>query len=287
MKKTILYYLAAITLTVVSCKKDDPTTQADDGEALIMQDQRYGSDPQQKFDIFLPANRATGSTHVIFLIHGGGWRSGDKTDLSYVIDKYQELFPDYAMVTINYRLYAAGNNKFPVQEQDVKACIEYVMIHRADYDVSSKFAIIGFNEGAQLGLLYAYKYGSSSYMPKVVADWNGQTDLVQLYNQSSSQVVKGWISDVAGNVATADSLTYISSSPLNYVSTASPPTLIIQGLTDTVTYFSQAQLLNNKLQQTGIAHTYKDYTGEGHTFSPVAADDARAQIKTFINTHLQ
>jgi acetyl esterase/lipase len=287
MKKTILYYLAAITLVFVSCKKDDPTTQADDGEALILQDQRYGSDPQQKFDIFLPANRATGSTHVIFLIHGGGWRSGDKTDLSYIIDKYQELFPGYAMVTINYRLYAAGNNKFPVQELDVKACIEYVMIHRADYDVSSKFAIIGFNEGAQLGLLYAYKYGSSSYMPKVVADWNGQTDLVSLYNQSSSQVVKGWISDVAGNVTTADSLTYISSSPLNYVSTASPPTLILQGLTDTVTYFSQGQMLGNKLQQTGIAYTYKDYTGEGHTFSPVAADDARLQIKTFINTHLQ
>jgi acetyl esterase/lipase len=287
MKKTILYYLAAIAIVLVSCKKDDPTTQADDGEALIMQDQKYGSDPQQKFDIFLPANRATGSTHVIFLIHGGGWRSGDKTDLSYIIDKYQELFPDYAMVTINYRLYAAGNNKFPVQEQDVKACIEYVMIHRADYDVSTKFAIIGFNEGAQLGLLYAYKYGSSSYMPKVVADWNGQTDLISLYNQSSSQVVKGWISDVAGNVATADSLTYISSSPLHYVSSASPPTLIIQGLTDTVTYFSQAQMLSTRLQQTGIAYTYKDYTGEGHTFSPVAADDARAQIKTFINTHLQ
>ncbi len=287
MRKTILYYLAALAVVLTSCKKDDPTTQSDDGEALILTDQRYGSDPQQKFDIFLPANRATGSTHLIFLIHGGGWRSGDKQDINTIVYKYQEMFPEYAFVTVNYRLYAAGNNKFPVQEQDVKACIEYVMIHRADYDVSSKFAIIGFNEGGQLGLLYAYKYGGSSYMPKVVAGWNAQTDLMKLYNQSSSQVVKGWISDVAGNITTADSLTYISSSPINYVSSASPPTLILQGLTDTVTVFYQGQFLSTKLQQTGVAYTYKDYTGQGHTFSPLADDDARAQIKTFINTHLQ
>lgn len=287
MKKPILYYLAALAIVFASCKKDDPTTQADDGENLVLTNQSYGTDPQQKFDIFLPANRASGSTHVIFLIHGGGWRSGDKSDLSSIIDRYQALFPTHALVTVNYRLYNAGTNKFPVQEQDVKACIEYVMIHRADYDVSSKFGIIGFNEGGHLGLLYAYKYGGSSYMPMAVAGWNGQTELIKAYNQNSSQVVKGWIADVAGNVTTADSLTYISSSPLRYVSANSPPTIIIQGLSDTVTVFSQSQMLVTKLQQTGITHTYKDYTGEGHHFSTLATDDANAHIKTFINTHLQ
>lgn len=287
MKKYSLYFLALLTVALVSCKKDDDTAPVDDDIAVILNNQSYGTDPQQKFDIFLPANRATESTRVIFLIHGGGWRSGDKSEFSSVINTYQELFPDYALVTVNYRLYASGLNKFPTQEQDVKTCIEHVLIHRADYGISQNFGIIGFNEGGQLGLLYAYKYGSSSYMPKVVADWNGQTDLVKLYNQSSSQVVKGWIEDVAGNISTTDSLTYISSSPLRYVSANSPPTIIVQGLTDTVTYFSQAQLLGNKLQQTGIAYTYKDYTGEGHYFSSTASADARAQIKTFINSHIQ
>src|SRR6478609_11178513 len=117
MRHCILYFLLLLTAGLASCKKDDDAETTD--SVSIWMDQRYGTHPQQKFDIFIPTAHSE-NTPVLFLIHGGGWRSGDKSELSSTIETYQNLFPNHALVTMNYRLYAAGANQFPVQEQDVK-----------------------------------------------------------------------------------------------------------------------------------------------------------------------
>src|SRR6185312_13737462 len=50
-----------------------------------LRDIAYGSDPKQRFDVYLPqqANHAP----VIFMVHGGGWRRGDKTMKTSVENK--------------------------------------------------------------------------------------------------------------------------------------------------------------------------------------------------------
>lgn len=69
----VFYYLLLILFTglvmISSCKKDH------------VQDQRevfYGNDPQQKMDVYLPADRNENSTKVLILIHGGAWVEGDR-----------------------------------------------------------------------------------------------------------------------------------------------------------------------------------------------------------------
>ncbi|MBK7289651.1 MAG: hypothetical protein IPI78_05040 [Chitinophagaceae bacterium] len=61
----------------------------------------YGTDAQQKMDIYLPANRTATNTKVLILIHGGGWTSGDKTDFSSaLIDTLNKRFPNYAILIL-------------------------------------------------------------------------------------------------------------------------------------------------------------------------------------------
>jgi len=126
----------------------------------------YGSDAKQKFDIYLPANRNAHylpanrnaqTTRVLFLIHGGGWSSGSKNDLDGSIPGLRNAFPDYAFVTVGYRLCANGVNRFPTQEMDVKSCIEFVLNNGGSYHISNKFALWGGSAGAHLALLYGYK----------------------------------------------------------------------------------------------------------------------------------
>ena len=41
----------------------------------IVRDVAYGSDPAQRFDVYLPPNPR--NAPVIFMVHGGAWKAGD------------------------------------------------------------------------------------------------------------------------------------------------------------------------------------------------------------------
>lgn len=287
MKKIAFYFIIICSFAMYSCK---PKTNSPSTEPLTASDllnQSYGNDGKQKFNIYLPKNRTAASTPVIFLIHGGAWMSGDRSDFNSSIATYQSMLPDYAIVTLSYRLNAGSVNKFPTQEQDVKSCIEYVLTRNQDYAISQKFALMGISAGAHLATLYAYKYGATSFQPKAVVDVVGPVELIQAYNQVSSPVVKGWITSVAGNPATIDSLLYISSSPLRFVTASSAPTLILHGTADSIVPPQQALLLKNKLQSLGVVTTYKLYPGEGHGFSPLVTLDALNLMKTFLTNNVK
>lgn len=291
MKTYFTICTLSLALTVglaVACKKK--TKEPEDEKPAVAEnflDVSYGNDPKQKFNIYLPANRTSSTTPVLFLIHGGAWRAGDRTDFNGSIDPLKSMFPNYAFVSLSYRLYANGTNKFPTQETDVKNCIDYVLNNHSQYKVSTSFGLLGASAGAHLSLLYAYKYGNASYKPKAVVSWSGPTDFVSFYHSVSSPLVKTWISDVVGNVNTADTLLYNASSPARFVSSGSVPTLLIQGQADTVVPYQQSDLLNAKLNQFNVPHVYKLYPNEGHSYSGNISYDVLIHTQNFLNTYLK
>ena len=116
-------------------------------ETLV--DIAYGADPKQKMDVYLPANRSTEKTPVLFLIHGGGWNSGDKSQLTPYITALQKRLPEYAFVNINYRLFNfnTGNNRFPAQEDDVKNAVRFFREKASGYKVSPNIILLGASAG--------------------------------------------------------------------------------------------------------------------------------------------
>jgi acetyl esterase/lipase len=63
----------------------------------------YGTDRNQRFDVYLPAN--LNHAPILFMVHGGGWKRGDK-DMSRVVDnKIARWLPKgIIFVTVNYRM---------------------------------------------------------------------------------------------------------------------------------------------------------------------------------------
>ena len=80
MKIAAFSLLSILIITGVSCSKnaDIPESEL---KARILTNISYGADPLQKIDVYLPAKRSY-STPVIFLLHGGGFYGGDKSDFS-------------------------------------------------------------------------------------------------------------------------------------------------------------------------------------------------------------
>ncbi len=282
-----------IILVATSCKKQEqlgdnnivvPETEASVAQNFL--NQAYGTDAKQKFDIYLPANRSTQNTRVLFLIHGGGWSSGSKNDYDGAIGGLRTAFPDYAFITVGYRLWANTVNRFPAQELDVKACIEHVLNNGNNYHISNKFAVWGGSAGAHLALLYSYKYGPTSYEPRAIIEFAGPTDLKRLYYDTPSDVIRALLTGVAGNINTNDSLMYINSSPVKYITPDSPPTLIVHGDADEVVHAGQALYLQQALNEHGVDNVYKIYPGEGHAMSAGANTLALLEVINFLNTRM-
>ena len=274
--RNYLFLLLIITF-ISSCKKDDGTEQ---DMSVTMLNVSYGTNAQQKMDVYLPANRSTANTKVIIMIHGGGWNTGDKADFNEYVDSLKKREPSYAIFNINYRL-ANTPDLFPAQEQDVKAAVEFIYNKKQEYKVSDKFVLVGASAGAHLALLQGYKY-STPVKPKAIINFFGPTDLVALYNNPPNPLVQPTLLSVTGGTPATSNTLYTQSSPINFVSSQSPPTMILHGGIDIVVSPSQSVSLDTKLFNSGVTHQYVFYPTEGHGWVGANLTDSFNKIQAFL-----
>ena len=273
MRNLLLITILLVTF-ISSCKKDD------EDKSVTMLNVSYGSNAQQKMDVYLPSDRSTTNTKVMILIHGGGWNSGDKSDFNAYVDSLKRREPSYAIFNINYRL-ANAPDVFPAQEQDVKAAVEFIYNKRSEYLISDKFVLVGASAGAHLALLQGYKY-STPVKPKAIIDFFGPTDLVEMYTNPTTQLVPILLNAVTGATPTTNNNIYTQSSPINFVTAQSPPTIILHGGTDIVVSPSQSSSLNVKLSMSGVVHEYIVYPTEGHGWVGANITDSFNKIQAFL-----
>lgn len=267
---------------VFSCKKDSTPQQQNPPQTI--RNVSYGTDPQQKMDVYLPGGRSVDSTKVIVLIHGGGWNTGDKSDFDIFVDTLKNRDPAYAIFNINYRL-AIPPNLFPAQELDIKAAIEFIVNKSLEYNISNKIVLVGASAGAHLALLQAYKYPSPVKV-KAVVDFFAPTELVSLYNNPLNPLIPTLLQSVTGHTPTSNPVIYQQSSPVNFVTSQSPPTIILQGGFDIVVSPSQSLLLKNELQAKGVPCEYILYPTEGHGWFGANLTDSFDRILAFLAVHV-
>jgi acetyl esterase/lipase len=80
--------LLGFTVLCSSCKKDDSN---EEDMSVTMMNVSYGTNAQQKMDVYLPAGRSTTATKVIIMVHGGGWNAGDKSDFNQYVDSLNSI----------------------------------------------------------------------------------------------------------------------------------------------------------------------------------------------------
>jgi len=287
--KTSLLVSLSFLIFAVSCTKDDSGSGGGviTVAAKTILNEPYGTDPLQKMDIYLPANRSVTSTKVLILIHGGGWTQGDKIDFNVSIDTLKKRLPDYAIFNLNYRLASFGVNLFPTQELDVKAAIEFIYGNRNTYLVSDKFVLLGASAGAHLSLLHAYKYASPVKI-KAVVDFFGPTDMVDMYNNPGAYPALT-IALLLSGTPTSNAPLYQQSGPINFVNATSCPTIILQGGVDPlVNANTQSLALKTKLTTALVINQYVLYPGGGHGDWDVATyTDAYNKIQAFLTANVQ
>lgn len=281
MRNLTLWLLLAVNV-IASCKKENGDN---DDLHVTMLNVSYGTSTQQKMDVYLPAARSSTATKVIIMIHGGGWNTGDKSDFNEYVDSLKKREPTYAIFNLNYRL-ANTPDLFPAQEQDITSALEFIYNKRSEYLISDKFVLIGASAGAHLALLQAYKY-STPVKPKAIIDFFGPTDLIAMYNNPPNPLVQPLLLSVTGSVPATNNTLYTQSSPINFVSAQSPPTMILHGGIDIVVSPSQSVSLDTKLFISGVTHQYIFYPTEGHGWVGANLIDSFNKIQAFLAANVQ
>ncbi|MHA4845560.1 alpha/beta hydrolase fold domain-containing protein [Flavitalea antarctica] len=246
----------------------------------ILYDQAYGDDRWQKMDIYLPASR-NDSTVVMIIVHGGAWVRGDKSEFNPYVAALQRLLPNYAFVNINYRLFRNGKNAFPAQEEDMKAAVLYLESRLEELELPKRIVLLGASAGGHLALLQAYK-NSGTIKPAAVISLFAPTDMLDMYNNSSNPDVAPMLTSLLGTTPAEDPGVYRRSSPVEYVTSSSPPTLLLQGGQDRMVHEGQAKILQRKLDSLKVTNELKIYPGEGHGWTGPALFDSFVRVASFL-----
>jgi acetyl esterase/lipase len=300
MKKNLFYrhslFLTGMLMTILfsSCIKEPDITDTGGGpssplaERIIM-DTAYGTHAQQKMDIYLPAGR-NNRTRLVVFIHGGGWKEGDKSEMTGIINLIRQQWPEAAVANINYRLASTANSIHHNEiMNDIKAAVQFMISNKTSFAISDTLAMAGASAGAHLAMLYTYAHNPGNYVkcvgdifgPALLNDWSWYNSFNLFVGESVSAVMTNY----AGQPWNLP--LYQSLSPYEVVNSSSKPTIIFHGTIDVIVPLYQSQWLNAKLNTLGVTHQYYEYPLEGHGFNPTNNLDCIRKMVAFFKTHTQ
>lgn len=153
----------------------------------IERDVAYGKDPAQKIDIYRPAI-AKGAP-ILLIVHGGGWRNGDKGNARVVDNKVNHWIPKgFIVVSVGYRMLPQAGPL--AQADDVAAALAFVQAQASAWGGDRKrIVLIGHSAGAHLVALLAAapeiasKQGAGPWLGTIALD-SAAYDIVQIMERA-------------------------------------------------------------------------------------------------------
>ena len=284
MKKQIVFALALIGL-LASCTDDDGVTGPLVEENIY--EIQYGDDPQQRFDLYLPANRNS-DTKILVFIHGGGWNTGDKADFTVILSALKGN--EFAYANVNYRYAnAALGITYEDQIADIRAALDLLITKSAEFVISpDQIIIAGHSAGGHLALYTAYNNNTDGAI-KAAISLAGPTDLTAdhfLYTPDLTPLVE----NMTGTTYLSDTTAWINASPITFVNPSSPPTLLQYCGLDFTVPASQGEALAAVLAAQEVTYTYHFYPLYLHDMGTVffggfLPDDVKTHLLTFIDAN--
>src|SRR5687768_12049953 len=111
-------------------------------------------------DAFYPAGRSQEKQPAIVIIHGGGWRSGNRTQHHPLAQHL--VARGYVCFTPEYRLSTEA--LYPAAVYDLKKALRWVVQNASLYRVdTSKIAVLGFSAGGELAAFLGTTVGDLKF----------------------------------------------------------------------------------------------------------------------------
>jgi acetyl esterase/lipase len=233
------------------------------GKVIIENDVVFGTTGKRelKGDLFHPPGGGAQRPGVV-IIHGGGWFSGDRSQLRY----YGIQLARYGFVglTCEYRL--SGEAPWPAQLQDVKAAARWMRAKAAELGVDEKkICVTGNSAGAHLALMLGARTeglegegGNPGVGSQVAA-------VSAIYPPTKIRFRKNEVEDKLLGPEGSEALA-AQASPIRYAEKGFPPTLLIHGNADMIVPPSESFRMYQVLKEAGAEVELHVFDGAPHAF---------------------
>lgn len=257
-----------------------------------------------QMDVYSPTAVSENNGASVVVVHGGSWSGGARNDFPQwnrwlAAQGFTVFDVDYRLTQPNY-LTAVG---------DVKCAVLWVKGHAAEFNIApERIAVLGRSAGAHLALLAAYsaddaripatcQNNQQNETVRAVVSFYAPIDLLWAFdNPANERVIDGpaTLSRFFGgspHESAAMRERYISVSPLTYVSTQTPPTLLVHGGQDQLVRHENMQFLDARLNESNVAHEtiYIPYAQHGfdYNFNGFGSQIVQPEILRFLRENTQ
>ena len=304
LSRLAMFVVLATGSPIANVRSDTPDPPGELSELSSIRDLCYvddrGGDPAETRvgDFRLPerSDDAPAASPVVVVVHGGGWRSGDKRNMAGHAAALRRA--GFATFNINYRL--APEHPFPAAVDDVRSAVLYLADHAETLSIDPKrIGMFGYSAGAHLVLLAAMTADADAESRCRTSHWPDDDPRWKRLPRPVAVVAGGTPSDFrnlrGGNRSmayffggTPDEVPqrYTAGSLPTHASSGDPPTLLIHGTSDVIVQHSQAQRLLETLRDANVSARLVSLPSFGHLLTFLSAD-AKAEMVAFFRRRLR
>jgi acetyl esterase/lipase len=192
-------------------------------------------------DAFYPSSKSKTKRAAVIIIHGGGWRSGNRTQHYPLAQRLADL--GYVCFTPEYRLSTEA--LYPAAVYDLKSALRWVRDNAKKYNIDpNKIAVLGFSAGGELAAFLGVTSGNpkfegtecnlkTSSLVNAIVDLDGTLSFVHPESGEGDDTKRTSAATYWFGYSKKDNpKLWEEASPLTYVSQHTPPTLFINSSVD-------------------------------------------------------
>jgi acetyl esterase/lipase len=238
-------------------------------------------------DIFRRPSARGSSLPALLLIHGGGWRSGDR---SMEIPMAQRFAGSgYVAAVVEYRL--SPEARYPAALEDCREALRWLRVNAGRYSIdTNRIAVMGGSSGGHLAALLGTTLDAVRSELRAVVDCDGPVDLTALEESghdgdpAKPSSAKLWL----GSTYSERPDLWRSASPAYQVNKRTPPVLFVNS--SQPRYRAGRDLMIARMNEFGIETSVVEIPDSPHTFwilepwSGKAFDAARAFLDRQMNS---
>ncbi len=218
----------------------------------------YKTIDDSKLQLAYYESKLPGTRPAVLLLHGGGWRYGSHLETGRWPQALTEA--GFQVFSVEYRLANDNYHTWRDAPRDIHDAYTYIQANAEAMSVDpGKMSLLGQSAGGHLALLEAYLHNDAESVVSLYAPIDLALDYATSRDKTSEL-------DFIGGPPKQYENRYRAVSPITYVSSRAPRTLIIQGKTDDLVATKNATRLSGSLTENRIEHELVLLPMTGHSF---------------------
>ncbi len=204
-------------------------------------------------DLYRP--RSASQASAVLLIHGGGWTGEDgRWEMTSIARKLAQR--GYVVLNVTYRL--APRWIYPAPVDDLREAVKWLRTHAVEQGIDpTRIATFGYSAGGHLAAMVGFLEGAESSHIRAVVAGGAPADLM-LYPGGTL------VPQFLGGTQKQIPQRFKAASPVNHISSQSPPTFVFHGTHDQLVPPEHALAMLAALEKNHVEHEVYWVQGRDH-----------------------